>query len=71
MKTLTIILATALTLQVGVLFAGNINERVPAARENVSYNRGTTVVPALQPSRKFQYDHLCNPLYPQPDGSRF
>jgi hypothetical protein len=34
MKTLTMILAAALTLQVGVLFAGNMNERVPAAREN-------------------------------------
>jgi len=38
MKTLTKILTVALTLQAGVLFAGNNLEWVPASRENVSLN---------------------------------
>jgi hypothetical protein len=70
MKTLTKILAIALTLQAGVLFAGNKSEWVSALRENVSL-KVEALAPVIPPIATFEeialiniYKALapCNPL---------
>jgi len=70
MKTLTKILAIALTLQVGVLFAGNNSEWVSAPRENVSL-KVEALAPVVPPIATFEEISItiiyksfapCNPM---------